>query len=54
MYGTLAYAYFMFSLSTKGKVFDACVRIIILFGSETWAREEDMVEMEWNSMIIIC
>ena len=38
-----------FPLLTKGKVFQACVRSVLLYGSETWPiKEEDLKRLESN------
>ena len=41
-------------LSTKGRVYQACVRSVMMYGSETWpVRAEDMCCMERNDMRMI-
>ena len=43
-----------FSLRSKGRMYQACVRSIMLYASETWAlREEDLVRLERNDMRMI-
>ena len=40
----------VFSLCTKGNIFQACVRSV---GSETWAvQEEDLAKLERNDMMV--
>ena len=41
------------SLCTKGKIFQACVRSVVLYGSETLAlKEEDLGKLERNDMMV--
>ena len=41
-------------LSTKGRVYQACVHSVMMYGSETWpVRAEDMCCMERNDMRMI-
>ncbi len=41
-------------LSTKGRLFDACVRSVRLYGSETWATKvDDLQKLERNDMRMI-
>ena len=41
-------------LTTKGRVYQACVRSVMMYGSETWpVRAEDMCCMERNDMRMI-
>ena len=43
-----------FSLRSKGRMYQACVRSVMLYASETWAlREEDLVRLERNDMRMI-
>ena len=43
-----------FSFHSKGRVYQACVRSVMLYGSETWAaKEEDLVRLERNDMRMI-
>ena len=38
----------------KGRVFEACVRSVVLYGSETWAvKEEDLTRLERNDMRMV-
>ena len=39
----------LFSLFTKGKLFQVCVRSVVLYGSDTWAVKE--VNLERNDMM---
>ena len=42
------------SLRTKGRVFDACVRSIVLYSSETWAvKTDDLNRLERNDMRMV-
>lgn len=42
------------SLLAKGRLYEACVRSVMLYGSETWAvKEEDLVRLERNDMRMI-
>ena len=42
------------SLRTKGRVFDACVRSIVLYGGETWAvKANDLNRLERNDMMMV-
>ena len=44
----------MFSLCTRGHVFEACVRSVVLYGSETWpVKEEDLARLERNDMRMV-
>ena len=39
--------------NTKGRVFDACVRRIVLYGGETWAdKANDLNRLERNDMMV--
>ena len=43
-----------FTLRTKGRLYQACVRSVMLYGSETWpVKEEDVVRLERNDMRMI-
>ena len=43
-----------FSLRLKGRVYQACVRSIMLYGSETWAmKEADLLMLECSDMRMI-
>lgn len=43
-----------FSLRSKGRVYQACVRSVMLYGSETWAlKESDLQRLERNDMRMI-
>ena len=43
-----------FSLRTKGHVFEACVRSVVLYGSETWPlKEDDLARLEQNDMRMV-
>jgi len=43
-----------FPLRTKGRLYQACVRSVMLYGSETWpVKEEDVVRLERNDMRMI-
>ena len=38
-----------FSLRLKGRVYQACVRIVMLYGNETWAvKGADLLSLERN------
>ena len=44
----------VFSLRTRGRAFEACVRSVVLYGSETWpVKEEDLVRLERNDMRMV-
>ena len=39
-------------LCTKGKIFQACVRSVVLYGSKTWPeKKEDLADLERNDMV---
>ena len=41
------------SLHTEGRVFDACVRSIVLYGGETWTvKANDLNRLEQNDMMV--
>ena len=40
----------VFSLCTKGKIFQVCPRRVGLYSNETWAvKEEDLAKLQWCS-----
>ena len=42
------------SLQVRGRLYEACVRSVMLYGSETWAvKEEDLDRLDWNDMRMI-
>ena len=44
----------MFSLHTKGQIYQGCVRSVVLNGSETWAaKQEDLAKLDRNDMIMV-
>jgi len=44
----------VFSLHMMGRVFEAYVRSVVLYGSETWAvKEEDLTRLEKNDMRMV-
>ena len=44
----------VFSLKMKGRVFEACVRSVVLYGSETWAvKEEDLTRLHRNDLRMV-
>ena len=42
------------SLKAKGKIYNACVRSVVVYGSETWAmRVEDMHRLERTERVMV-
>ena len=42
------------SLGAKGRLYSACVRSLVLYGSETWpVKEEDQIRLERNDESIV-
>ena len=43
-----------FSLKKKGELYEACIRSVMLYGSETWpAKEEDIVRLHRTDMSML-
>ena len=42
-----------FSLKKKGSIYQACVRPVLLYGSETWPVKEDLVRLHRTEMSML-